>query len=513
MTQRPVRKDWWTMLAFLCASLALRVPFRSAMPYHWDSVEFTLALKDFNVALSQPHAPGYFLYVVIGRLINVLVGDPHASLVWVSVVAGSALVPVMYRLGEAMFDHRVGLIAALLTLTSPQTWFHSEVALTYELNAFLVAAFVLVCWLASAGGCRWGHVVVGSVLLAAIGGVRQQTAPALLILAGYTLWKGRPPRLAKLAAGGIITVGLACCWLLPMVGDSGGWTTYLELVRRLRVLIAPRSFFGSGWAALGDNLACMLVFCWNGLGLAAVALLGVLFYRATRLTDERRREWDSTHGRALLVLALWILPLMVLGAFGVTEQPGHVLDYLTGLLLLAAVAISQLRRSWRFGATLLVVAANTFCFLAWPEQWDSAFWRVGRTAREIREHDHRWAHWANLMRGQFDPSKTIICFADSSAVAGVRHAQVWLPEFASVQLAEDPTMLAPPGKPLMAARGGKLAFMSIDEVKGFPVKVLVVLPHWRLERYAKYFDISKASPIPDSDGFLFSLGSRGEGVP
>ena len=40
--------------------------------------------------VGQPQAPGYFLYIMLGRLVNSFVGDPHASLVWISVAFGSA---------------------------------------------------------------------------------------------------------------------------------------------------------------------------------------------------------------------------------------------------------------------------------------------------------------------------------------------------------------------------------------------------------------------------------------
>src|SRR5258707_15073960 len=92
------RGDWLTV-ALLCAvSLALRIPFRSQFAYHWDSAQFALAINQYDIRLSQPHAPGYFLYVMLGRLVNSFVGDPHASLVWISVVFGSALTAGGYLL-------------------------------------------------------------------------------------------------------------------------------------------------------------------------------------------------------------------------------------------------------------------------------------------------------------------------------------------------------------------------------------------------------------------------------
>ena len=78
-------------VVLFAVALVLRVAFRSQMAYHWDSAQFALAITEYDIRLSQPHAPGYFLYVMLGRLVNCVVGDPHASLVWISVVFGSQI--------------------------------------------------------------------------------------------------------------------------------------------------------------------------------------------------------------------------------------------------------------------------------------------------------------------------------------------------------------------------------------------------------------------------------------
>jgi len=84
------RCDGSVAVALFLIALAMRIPFRSQFAYHWDSAQFALAIRHFDIRLSQPHAPGYFLYVMLGRLVTCFVGDPHASLVWVSVIFGSA---------------------------------------------------------------------------------------------------------------------------------------------------------------------------------------------------------------------------------------------------------------------------------------------------------------------------------------------------------------------------------------------------------------------------------------
>jgi uncharacterized membrane protein len=265
------------------AALALRMPFRSALPYHWDAAEFTIAVTDYNVALSQPHAPGYFLYIMLGRLVHLFVADPHASLVWLSVIAGSLLVPVMFWLGRAMFDRRTGVIAALLAMTSPLLWFHSEVALSYIVDGLLVCVTVLACWRATRRG-TWGDAVLIGVLLALVGGVRPQGVIALGPVVLYTFWKFERGRWAKLAGAAAVAIALGLAWFIPMVTLTGGLDSYLEVVRRHTAFNAPATWAGGGFAALKQNVLLVVVFCAQGLMLAGIAIIAAVVLRVYRGT-------------------------------------------------------------------------------------------------------------------------------------------------------------------------------------------------------------------------------------
>ena len=112
-------RDWLTAIVVFLIALVVRVPCRSHMAFDWDCAQFALAIGQYDLAKGLPHPPGYFLYVMLGKLVNVFVGEPHAALVWMSVVCGSALAAVMYLLGAAMFGRAAGGIAALVGVSSP----------------------------------------------------------------------------------------------------------------------------------------------------------------------------------------------------------------------------------------------------------------------------------------------------------------------------------------------------------------------------------------------------------
>jgi hypothetical protein len=100
------------------------------MLYNWDAVQFALALREFDVAKHQPHPPGYFLYVGLGRLLNASLGDPTLAYVALAMLFSAGSTFVVYRLAGAVRSANRPAAAALLAV-SPLFWFYGSVGLTY----------------------------------------------------------------------------------------------------------------------------------------------------------------------------------------------------------------------------------------------------------------------------------------------------------------------------------------------------------------------------------------------
>ena len=73
------------------ATLVLRLVTRRRGPTDWDSAQYALALRRFDVGHGHPQPPGYWLYVEPGRWVARLTGlGAVHSLVAVSAVASAA---------------------------------------------------------------------------------------------------------------------------------------------------------------------------------------------------------------------------------------------------------------------------------------------------------------------------------------------------------------------------------------------------------------------------------------
>jgi hypothetical protein len=191
---------------------------------------------------------------------------------------------------------------------------------------------------------------------------------------------------------------------------------------------------------------------------------------------------------------------------GVTRQPGHVLTFLPGLLLLVAVAAAQIKESGAFAVvTATICLTNAAVFLAWPRTWDGVFGGMGRTAREIRQHEMMLERDVELIRTRYVPADTVVCHLGEYLKFGLRHFQLYLPEFDECEMDPDPSMLTPPGKPLMSVHDGHLGFASDIDREGKRVAVLVVRPQFGVKIFRGQFDLTNAKEIAGSEGTLYEV--------
>ena len=71
--------DSWASVSLFVGTLLSRIPFRSQVLYHWDSVNFAFAMRRFDIGAEQPQPPGYIAYVWLCRLVDLLFGDLGAG--------------------------------------------------------------------------------------------------------------------------------------------------------------------------------------------------------------------------------------------------------------------------------------------------------------------------------------------------------------------------------------------------------------------------------------------------
>src|SRR5258707_6691358 len=158
-----IRRQKLSLVLLTSAVAITRFVFRSHYLYDLDSVNFALAIQRFDPRVHQPHPPGYFLYICLGRLLNIAFRDANLALVVLSILASCGVAVVIYKMTLDWFGPTAALFAGIFFLFSPLAWFHGIVALTYIVEAFFSGFLGYLFWRVDFG--RAGFILPGAIVL------------------------------------------------------------------------------------------------------------------------------------------------------------------------------------------------------------------------------------------------------------------------------------------------------------------------------------------------------------
>ena len=176
-----------------------------------EEIRFAQALLTFDPFRSQPEPPGYPLYVALGRLVNVFVRDPFASLVALSVIASIA--------GAYLVARFAGPAAAIFLFLSPALLVFGPLPDAESVSLALIAATFFFL--------QREQPELFALCAAASIGCRPQIAPAMLVVfaIGYVVL----PRRARMLS--LFFISLTACFVPLLEAVSVGWakTSYQSM--------------------------------------------------------------------------------------------------------------------------------------------------------------------------------------------------------------------------------------------------------------------------------------------
>jgi hypothetical protein len=261
-----------------CILVATRVACRSRYLYDIDSVNFALGLRRFDPASHQPHPPGYFLYICLGRVVDAFFHDANNSFVAISIAASCGALIMTYILADNWFGRPAAFFAGSIFLFSPLGWFHGTVALTYAVEAFFSALTGYLCWRLICGSS--GFVLPIALTAGLAAGFRPSF---LLFLSPLLLFSLRHVSRKRIVAGIVVLALTLLAWGLPMVLQSGGLVAYWSaLVSLWRMVPAKQTVFNS---SVANSIA--RVFSIVGIYLLCFGSAALLTFRLGRVNPDR----------------------------------------------------------------------------------------------------------------------------------------------------------------------------------------------------------------------------------
>lgn len=320
------------LILLVALALGARLLFLSPWLEDWDSVQFALALHDYDITNHQPHAPGYPLYILLGRTLNLLLQNDLLSLTLLSALSGALAIIPLYLLTKRMFDKKAAILSSIFFAVTPIAFMMSEVALTniVGLFFFIVFAYLLYVWAESQKKLIFVSGFAGVIL-----GVRFTELPiiaALLVLVHLRLGKPKSIFYSVLA----FLIGLSL-WVVPILIDTG-FKNFIEeyswisnYILRHDALLGQSAF---SFSLLHDRLKTL----WSLIRVSYTPYFFFFSILAFLILAQQKSSWRNFK---LQFLTVWFLAYFLpLAFFFNLEVPRYTLPLLPPLAVFSGVAIS-----------------------------------------------------------------------------------------------------------------------------------------------------------------------------
>ena len=396
-------------------TIITRLPFTSKILFSGDSVQFALGIQRYDITVHQPHPPGYFLYVMLGKLLNLFTHDANTSFVTLSVLASGLTVVAIYKLANQMHDRKTALWSSILVISSPLFWFYGEVAQTYMIEAFFSAFFAYLCWRILNGEHRL--IFVSALLLAVAGGFRQSTLIFLIPLWLYSIRKA--PYKYILVSFSLLVIGVMS-WFLPMLSMTGGYRQYIAAVDELWAFtFEPVMFINAGLGKIYSNSNIIMWSVIYGIGLCTAF---IVFYLLKTGLKEIKRVLLSKKG---IFIAFWIFPAILFYQFIYIGRPGYCLIFMPALIIASGNTIKLFIEKKYFSLKIFIplICITIFLNLYFFFEISSPV-----SLNLLKRQYSDIMNFSAVTRKNFNPSDTIILSYDYT-FNGPRNFMYYLPEY------------------------------------------------------------------------------------
>ena len=220
------------VILLLMISLLSSLLFRASTLSTHDAVNYALALEDYNIALHQPHPPGYVAWITLLKMFS-LIFDPNTASIILNAVFEGFTAYLLYCLLSKHFniEKDVSLAVSVSWLVNPISWWYRATAENYASGAFFTMT-ILCLALSSINPDSLRNLMVASFLLGLSGGFRIELPIFLLPVLAYTaieVYRNKLRSCRTLVFTAIFYVIGVVTWLLPQAILCNGFMNWLSL--------------------------------------------------------------------------------------------------------------------------------------------------------------------------------------------------------------------------------------------------------------------------------------------
>ncbi len=371
----------WLLVFFL---------FGTPFPYHYDSVNYALAIAEkFDIGMHQPHPPGYLFHIMFGRVLYLFIKNPFYVQQVQNVIYLFGMVGCLYMVRE----RKPCQILFLGTL--PLILFFPAVPIIHA------ASLMFGCWVAFCIGKlekgEWSPYLLALIFAISLG-FRQDMIILLgpVVLYAFICYKCTPKQWVV-----IFTIGAAVTslWYFPTRLLSSGLEPF-EMTNKMNVKFYEKSSVFMG-AALFENVRTALRFLIYSLGVLGPGGLVAVYVASKKLS---LRQW--------VPILLTVAPIVI---YGVIFLLSFSYYYASALGFFAVWALQK--NGLPQGKKVLVVLTllNILFFALMPmaryTEWRGSFAERSFTENVAKQLLYAGANSRDLIVNKRD----LLTFADTTA--------------------------------------------------------------------------------------------------
>lgn len=396
-----------------------RMVFASKDFTHMDAVLYAIGTFDYSVKNNTPPFPGYFLYIMSAKMLNLFTHNPHTSLMALSIFYSGLIAGLLYYFGNILKGRAAGISSAVLFLTSPLFW-HKGISIYGYLNSGFFIVLTALLGYKIILEKKDNLIFWFSVSFAALIGIRPQES---VVMAPFYLFVLFHTKIRKALLSLAVFTAFCLLWAAPLVLMSGGLKEYSMASRMSGLYVLEDSVF-SGYALtkVANHAARMaLSFQWAYfLGAIPLCYFFARLFRSKNLFQNKKAQF----------FAAWLLPVISFNLFIQFGEIGHGMGWGLGFLLLIGYGIVLLcedcqrllnKPKWKpalyAGIFSPIVLFNAYMFLHdfdgdKPDFYDFRRYRPFNYA-DVRKHNDFLSSRINFISSRFSQKGLLII---SSAV-------------------------------------------------------------------------------------------------
>jgi len=439
------------VICLILTGLLTRLPFVFHKLYHWDSVQYALAMEKFDCTKHSPHPmSGSILYIGIAKVLNLIIRNNELSLRLLSLIFSIICSILIFYIAIRLFNYFTGIFASFCFLFSQTVWFYSILAFPYTISTgFNLLLIWLLLLLKNKKGNKNNFLfLVCTVLYGLCFGIRNSS---LVFLFPVVIYLIRDFPLKKIVISAIITILIVAIQFSIVIYLSHGYQNYVRSCKWQQQAVKQGFVFKDNLFKPAFNIliprlvilknAVYWSFRWTHIFVIA-GMLSLLFIKTKKIKHK-------------LFLFLWIAPYALFYVFIYYVRPGYLIPMFPPLFIIAGyfiyIFLKFLIKCFKF--RLLVGISIILLGISGLNSRDFIFGDMYIHYQKIKLFEQNLNTLIRFIKQNYSPSNTIIV-----SIAYFRHLMYYLRNYKIL-------LIRPGNYPFLLGYHGKIKDLKYFKLK------------------------------------------------